>query len=41
VEEAVSNFHDVSASQKGNVKIFNFAKVKMGEVRAAIFDAQS
>ncbi|NLH60096.1 MAG: phosphoenolpyruvate--protein phosphotransferase [Ignavibacteriales bacterium] len=41
VEEAVSNFHDaLRQSKKEMLKIFNFAKDKMGEVRAAIFEAQ-
>jgi len=41
VEEAVNNFNDaLRQSKKEMLKIFNFAKDKMGEVRAAIFEAQ-
>lgn len=41
VEEAVHNFNDaLKQSKKELLKIFNFAKDKMGETRAAIFEAQ-
>ncbi|MHC1738618.1 MAG: phosphoenolpyruvate--protein phosphotransferase [Ignavibacteriaceae bacterium] len=41
VEEAVRNFNEaLQQSKKELLKIFNFAKDKMGETRAAIFEAQ-
>ncbi len=40
-EEAVSNFHDALKNSKKELnKIFGFAREKMDEVRAAIFEAQ-
>lgn len=41
VEEAVRNLYEaLQQSKKELLKIFNFAKDKMGETRAAIFEAQ-
>lgn len=41
VEESITNFHEaVEKSKKELNKVFNVAKEKMGEARAAIFEAQ-
>lgn len=41
VEEAISNFHEaLKQSKKELNKVFGFAREKMDEVRAAIFEAQ-
>ena len=41
IEEAINNFHEALRQSKKELnKIFGFAREKMDEVRAAIFEAQ-